>query len=69
LKTGGNFPYLSQADETNVYLQVHLRKYSVEEEKTDESDKLDEKDEVVNDGKQEEKKCCSQCRINNSNGQ
>eukprot|EP01114_Cavostelium_apophysatum_P004297 TRINITY_DN14495_c0_g1_i1.p1 TRINITY_DN14495_c0_g1~~TRINITY_DN14495_c0_g1_i1.p1 ORF type:complete len:361 (+),score=92.61 TRINITY_DN14495_c0_g1_i1:102-1184(+) len=25
LKTGGNFPYLSRADEFNMYIQVHLR--------------------------------------------
>jgi len=25
LKTGGNFPYLSRADEVNMFIQVHLR--------------------------------------------
>jgi len=25
LKTGGNFPYLSRADEINMYIQIHLR--------------------------------------------
>jgi maspardin len=25
LKTGGNFPYLSRSDETNLYIEVHLR--------------------------------------------
>lgn len=25
LKTGGNFPYLSRADEINMYIEVHLR--------------------------------------------
>jgi len=28
LKTGGNFPYLSRADETNMHLEVHLRRIS-----------------------------------------
>ncbi|MPC32293.1 Maspardin [Portunus trituberculatus] len=27
LKTGGNFPFLSRADEVNMYIQVHLRGY------------------------------------------
>lgn len=27
LKNGGNFPYLSRAEEVNVYLQVHLRQF------------------------------------------
>jgi maspardin len=36
LKSGGNFPYLSRSDETNLYLQIHLRqfdgtKYSAQE--------------------------------------
>jgi len=29
LKTGGNFPYLSRADEVNMHLQVHLRNQGV----------------------------------------
>ncbi|XP_045616719.1 maspardin isoform X2 [Procambarus clarkii] len=27
LKSGGNFPFLSRAEEVNIYLQVHLRVY------------------------------------------
>lgn len=29
LKTGGNFPYLSRADEVNVHIQVHLRRHGL----------------------------------------
>jgi len=29
LKDGGNFPYLSRADEVNLHIQVHLRKYGI----------------------------------------
>eukprot|EP01118_Nematostelium_gracile_P011836 TRINITY_DN4267_c0_g1_i1.p1 TRINITY_DN4267_c0_g1~~TRINITY_DN4267_c0_g1_i1.p1 ORF type:complete len:134 (-),score=40.18 TRINITY_DN4267_c0_g1_i1:23-424(-) len=29
LKTGGNFPYLSRADEVNMHLQIHLRNHGV----------------------------------------
>jgi len=29
LKTGGNFPYLSRADEFNMHLQVHLRRHGL----------------------------------------
>ncbi|KAK2159743.1 hypothetical protein LSH36_147g05056 [Paralvinella palmiformis] len=27
LKSGGNFPYLSRADEVNIYLQIHLKQF------------------------------------------
>ncbi|KAG7170665.1 Maspardin-like [Homarus americanus] len=27
LKTGGNFPFLAKAEDVNIYIQVHLRKY------------------------------------------
>jgi maspardin len=27
LKSGGNFPYLSRADEVNLYIQIHLRQF------------------------------------------
>jgi hypothetical protein len=35
LKSGGNFPYLSRADEFNMYVEVHLKsqKYKLDEEK------------------------------------
>jgi len=29
LRSGGNFPYLSRAEDVNLYLQVHLRAHSV----------------------------------------
>jgi len=29
LKDGGNFPYISRADEVNMHLQVHLRKHGL----------------------------------------
>lgn len=29
LKTGGNFPYLSRADEFNMHIQVHLRRHNL----------------------------------------
>lgn len=27
MKTGGNFPYLSRAEEVNVYLKIHLMQF------------------------------------------
>ncbi len=30
MKSGGNFPYLSRAEEFNLYLQVHLRNHTPE---------------------------------------
>jgi len=29
LKTGGNFPYLSRADEVNMHIQIHLRRHGL----------------------------------------
>jgi len=29
LKSGGNFPYLSRADEVNMHLQIHLRRHGL----------------------------------------
>jgi len=54
LKTGGNFPYLSRADEVNVHIQVHLRNHGVQpnpppvvvenpKEESLEEEKVDEK--------------------------
>jgi len=54
LKTGGNFPYLSRADETNVYLQVHIRKHSTDSVEVDNENQSDVPENQEKGGKQED---------------
>jgi len=51
LKTGGNFPFLSRADELNMYLQVHLRRVNVTTIHSNDNESNDrQEEEEIKDG-------------------
>jgi len=57
LKTGGNFPYLSRADEVNLHIEVHLRKQGLTGSlNTKPTDQNSNNNSVLQNGKEKEEK-------------